>query len=79
MTKSTTRPTVGVHEAKTHLSRLIEDAGRGVETVIERRGVPVALIVPYPGRTPVFGTGGPVVVHDGFDDLPPDLAEALGA
>lgn len=74
MTKS-----VGVHEAKTHLSRLIDAAELGVETVIERRGVPVAVLAPYAGRTPQFGTGGPIVVHDDFDDLPPDIAEALGA
>jgi prevent-host-death family protein len=41
MTKS-----VGVHEAKTHLSRLIEDVAGGEEVVITRRGEVVASLVP---------------------------------
>jgi prevent-host-death family protein len=41
MTKS-----VGVHEAKTHLSRLIEDVAGGEEIVITRRGEAVASLVP---------------------------------
>ena len=41
MTKS-----VGVHEAKTHLSRLLERVSAGEEIVITRRGKPVAKLVP---------------------------------
>lgn len=41
MTKS-----VGVHEAKTHLSRLLLDVERGEEVVITRRGEEVARLVP---------------------------------
>jgi prevent-host-death family protein len=41
MTKS-----VGVHEAKTHLSRLLEDVAAGEEVVITRRGEAVASLVP---------------------------------
>jgi prevent-host-death family protein len=41
MTKS-----VGVHEAKTHLSRLLADVAGGEEVVITRRGEPVASLVP---------------------------------
>jgi prevent-host-death family protein len=41
MTKS-----VGVHEAKTHLSRLLEDVAAGEEVVITRRGEVVASLVP---------------------------------
>lgn len=41
MTKS-----VGVHEAKTHLSRLLEEVAAGEEVVITRRGEDVARLVP---------------------------------
>ena len=42
MTKS-----VGVHEAKTHLSRLLEQVAAGEEVVITRRGREVARLVPF--------------------------------
>lgn len=37
---------VGAFEAKTHLSELLEDAERGEEIVITRRGQPVARLMP---------------------------------
>lgn len=76
MTKS-----VGVHEAKTHLSRLLDRVLAGEDIVIERRGRPIARLVRVEVLpAPRFGTGGEVVIHDDFDDpLPPDLADAFGA
>lgn len=38
--------TVGVHEAKTHLSRLLDEVIDGHEVVITRRGAEVARLVP---------------------------------
>lgn len=38
--------TVNIHEAKTHLSKLIEKAERGEETIIARAGKPAAKLVP---------------------------------
>ena len=38
--------TVGLFEAKTHLSALIERVERGDEITITRRGIPVARLVP---------------------------------
>lgn len=38
--------TVGAFEAKTNLSRYLEDAARGIVTVVTRRGKVVAKIVP---------------------------------
>lgn len=43
--KTTTRR-VTVHEAKTHLSRLLEHVERGQEVVVSRGRKPVARIVP---------------------------------
>lgn len=65
MTKS-----VGVHEAKTHLSRLLLDVQRGEEVVITRRGEEVARLVPVaPPRLRVFGMDeGRFAVPDDFDE-----------
>lgn len=38
--------TVGAFEAKTHFSELLERAEKGEETIVTRRGKPVARIVP---------------------------------
>ena len=38
--------TVNVHEAKTHLSRLLERVEHGEEIVIARAGKPIARLVP---------------------------------
>jgi prevent-host-death family protein len=69
MTKS-----VGVHEAKTHLSRLLEDVAAGEEVVITRRGEAVASLV-APRRPAARRLGvdrGRFVVPDDFDDPLPD-------
>lgn len=47
---------VNVHEAKTHLSRLLRRVEAGEELVIARAGVPVARLVPVSDRAKrVFG------------------------
>lgn len=42
---------VNTHEAKTHLSRLLERVRRGATITIAKAGVPVALLVPV-GHAP---------------------------
>jgi prevent-host-death family protein len=42
---------VNIHEAKTHLSRLVERVEAGEEVVIARAGRPVARLVPMARRT----------------------------
>ncbi|MBI4545342.1 MAG: type II toxin-antitoxin system prevent-host-death family antitoxin [Gemmatimonadetes bacterium] len=37
---------VNIHEAKTHLSRLVEEAVRGEDVVIARAGKPLVRLVP---------------------------------
>jgi len=44
-------PIVNIHQAKTHLSRLIERVETGEEVVIARAGRPVARLVPFRART----------------------------
>ena len=59
---------VSVHEAKTHLSRLLRRATAGEEIVITRSGRPVARLVPIEPSRPVFGVDeGRFVVPDDFD------------
>ncbi|WP_432489586.1 type II toxin-antitoxin system Phd/YefM family antitoxin [Kineococcus sp. SYSU DK018] len=41
---------MNVHEAKTHLSRLLEAVERGEDVVIARSGKPVARLVPARSR-----------------------------
>jgi prevent-host-death family protein len=75
MTKS-----VGVHEAKTHLSRLLEDVAAGEQVVITRRGEAVASLVPVT-RTAKreFGIDrGRFVVPEDFDaPLPEETLSAF--
>ena len=37
---------MNIHEAKTHLSRLVEDASRGKSFIIARAGKPLVKVVP---------------------------------
>lgn len=39
--------TVGAYEAKTHLAQLLDEVAKGVFISISRRGVPIAMLVPY--------------------------------
>jgi prevent-host-death family protein len=73
---------VGMHEAKTKLSQLVERAQAGEEIVIARNGKPVARLVPVDGTNSlasVYGAlRGRVHMADDFDELPDDVAEAFG-
>lgn len=70
---------VSVHEAKTHLSRLIEKVLRGEEVVITRNREPVARLGPVQAKAGRrFGRlKGLVDLDDGFfDPLPDDELQA---
>jgi prevent-host-death family protein len=63
--------TINVHEAKTHLSRLLERVSAGEEIVIGKAGKPVAKLVPYrQGGAPrkPGAWRGKVKIHPGFYD-----------
>ncbi|WCT74053.1 type II toxin-antitoxin system prevent-host-death family antitoxin [Sphingomonas naphthae] len=67
--------TVTVHEAKTHLSRLIAEVEAGGEVVIARGKEPVVkLVAVKPKRTPQFGAlKGKIGWSESFwDPLPED-------
>jgi prevent-host-death family protein len=73
--------TVNIHEAKTHLSRLLEEVAAGGEVVIARAGRPVARLVPYRHARPQRSFGldaGLFAVPEDFDSpLPPEVLEAF--
>jgi prevent-host-death family protein len=70
-----------VTEAKAQLSMLLDRVSQGEEVIISRAGKPVAVLQAYtldqrprsPGRL-----RGKIRMADDFDDLPPDVAAALG-
>ncbi|WP_336923442.1 type II toxin-antitoxin system Phd/YefM family antitoxin [Aquipuribacter sp. SD81] len=71
--------TVNVHEAKTHLSRLLEAVEHGEEVVIARAGQPVARLVrARAGVKRVPGAWrGRLVVADDFDETPDAVVAAF--
>lgn len=73
---------IGMHEAKTQLSKLVERVEAGEEIVITRRGEPAARLVPErrgEGFASLSGAWrGRVKIAEDFDELPSDLADALG-
>jgi prevent-host-death family protein len=70
---------VGMHEAKSQLSRLVGLAEGGEEIVIQRSGRPAARLVAVQPRRPVaeaFGVlRGQIELAEDFDELPADFAE----
>jgi prevent-host-death family protein len=64
--------TVNIHAAKTHLSRLVEEAAAGEEIIIAKAGKPVARLCPLPEPKPRRRLGvldGKIEVPDNFDEL----------
>lgn len=62
--------TVNVHEAKTQLSRLLEEVEGGAQVVIARAGKPIARLVPLAAATKKKSLGqlkGRLRVPEDFD------------
>jgi prevent-host-death family protein len=74
---------IGMHEAKTKLSQLVERAAAGEDIVIQRNGTPVARLVPVAPTSSLESVRGAwrgrVHIADDFDELPDDVADAFGA
>jgi prevent-host-death family protein len=66
--------TVNIHEAKTHLSRLLERVARGDEVTIAKAGRPVARLVPVdaPALRRLGFDAGRVTIAEDFDQPLPD-------
>jgi prevent-host-death family protein len=74
--------TVNIHDAKTHLSRLVDQAAKGEAFIIAKAGKPLVKVVPLePGES---GLGrrigfmaGEIGVPDDFDRMCEDEIERL--
>ncbi len=67
---------VNIHEAKTQLSRLIEEALQGGEVIIAKAGKPSIRLVPLsakPPRLPGLLKGKIQIAKDFDAPLPPDI------
>jgi prevent-host-death family protein len=70
---------VNIHQAKTHLSRLLQRVAEGEEITIARAGKPVAKLIaigPQGGTRPMGMDRGKIWIADDFDAPDPQL-EAL--
>lgn len=77
MTKSAI---VNVHEAKTHLSRLLKRVEAGEEIDLARRGKVIARLVPVTTGRPRLGTMPSIRIGSDFDaPLPDELLDAFDA
>ena len=62
--------TINIHEAKTHLSRFVEQAAAGEEIIIAKAGKPMAKLVPLlrtPSHRNLGMFKGKLNVSDDFD------------
>jgi prevent-host-death family protein len=69
--------TVNIHEAKTHLSRLVDDAARGEVFIIAKAGKPLVKVVPItpedvPTSQRLGFMIGEIEVPDDFDSMGAD-------
>ena len=75
--------TVNIHEAKTHLSRLLAGVVRGEEFIIAKAGKPLAKVVPFEDpqteKTSRFGflKNAGLKVPDNFDELGREEIEVM--
>lgn len=70
---------VNMHEAKTHLSKLLEKAMNGEEVVIAKAGKAMVRLVPVESEDKEwFGMDeGKAWIADDFDELPDDILAAF--
>jgi prevent-host-death family protein len=71
---------VNIHQAKTHLSKLIERVLQGEEIVIAKAGRPVARLVPVARRPRPRKPGsakGKIYISPDFDAPLPEFEDAL--
>ena len=73
--------TINIHEAKTHLSKLLEEVSQGGEVVIAKAGKPMAKLIGIRPAKPIRKPGflkGKIKIADDFDaPLPDDILDAF--
>lgn len=77
------KESVNIHEAKTHLSRLLVRVMGGEEVIIAKAGKPVARLVPYKElpKDRVAGTAeGDIIISPDFHEpLPEEMLKSFEA
>lgn len=71
--------TINIHEAKTHLSRIVEEVAAGAEVFIAKAGKPMVKMIPIDAGKAAIRFGllkGKLRVPDDFDAPLPDDALA---
>ncbi len=74
--------TVNIHEAKTHLSRLMEKVSKGESFIIAKAGKPIGKLVPLdetemPKKRRIGFMKGEIIVPDNFDRMMADEIEEM--
>jgi prevent-host-death family protein len=72
--------TVNIHEAKTHLSRLVDEAAKGEPFIIAKAGKPVVKVVPIDAPAAPRRLGfmeGEFTVPDDFDTMDQEEIEKM--
>jgi prevent-host-death family protein len=74
--------TVNIHEAKTHLSRLMEKVAKGESFIIAKAGKPIGKLVPLdetetPKKRRIGFMKGEIVVPEDFDTMMADEIEEM--
>ena len=67
---------INIHEAKTHLSRIVDEVAAGTEVIIAKAGKPLAKLTPIspPVKKKLGLLKGKVKVADDFNaPLPPEI------
>jgi prevent-host-death family protein len=68
---------INIHDAKTHLSRIVDDVAAGAEVIIAKAGKPMARLVPLEPKVRAKKLGllkGRIEVPDDFNaPLPPEV------
>lgn len=70
-----------IHEAKTHLSKLLARVMAGEEIIIAKAGKPIARLLPFNDRPPERAPGtaaGKIVISPNFNEpLPEEILESF--
>ena len=73
--------TINIHQAKTHLSKLLEEVSKGLEIVIAKSGKPIAKLSGLSPAKPVRKPGflkGKIKIAENFDaPLADDVLDAF--
>jgi len=70
-----------IYEAKTHLSKLLDQVQHGEEVIIGKAGKPIAKLIPYTAKRKNRKPGslkGKIKIAKDFDELPEEMLKAFG-